>query len=108
MSKKLQKMNRNNFGCNAFRLYLQLYTDNNKSQWLNTKKGNKVMIETKKNEVSSKNLCVDIKGLQELLGVGIVTARKIGKESKAGFNVGKRKLYKVDKVNAYLETLIEK
>ena len=59
-------------------------------------------------EITSDNLCVDIKGLQKLLGVGSATARKIGKNSNAGFNVGKRRLYKVDKVNAYLNELIEK
>lgn len=65
------------------------------------------MFKTKEKEITSDNLCVDIKGLQKLLGVGSATARKIGNESKAGFNVGKRKLYKVDKINRYLESLIE-
>ena len=58
--------------------------------------------------VSTNNMCVDIKGLQKLLCCGSATARKIGNDSKAGFNVGRRKLYKVDIVNAYIENLIEK
>ena len=53
-------------------------------------------------------MCVDIIGLMKLLNSGRATAERIGKESQSAFKVGNRKLYKVDKVNAYLETLTEK
>ena len=52
-------------------------------------------------------MAVDIKGLQAMLSVGRDSAAKIGKAAGANFKFGKRNLYKVDKVNAYLETLME-
>lgn len=52
-------------------------------------------------------MAVDIKGLQAMLSVGRDCAAKIGKAAGANFKFGKRNLYKVDKINAYLETLTE-
>jgi hypothetical protein len=53
-------------------------------------------------------MAVDIKGLQTMLSVGRDTATKIGAAAGANFRFGKRNLYKVDKINAYIETLTEK
>ena len=53
-------------------------------------------------------MAVDIKGLQAMLSVGRDTATKIGYAAGANFRFGKRNLYKVDKINEYLETLTEK
>ena len=63
---------------------------------------------TKNTNVSSNNICVDLNGLMTLLCCGRATAEKIGKESNACFKVGRRKFYKMDKVNTYLESLTEK
>lgn len=54
-------------------------------------------------KVNSNNIAVDINGLQELLGVGKNTADRIGKESMSIFFIGKRKLFNVSKVQAYLD-----
>ena len=56
-------------------------------------------------EVTNNNVCVDLNGLMKLLGVGRVTAEKIGKEANATFKIGRRRLYKMDKINTYLDTL---
>lgn len=66
------------------------------------------MRKAKYNNPDNNSMCVDIIGLMKLLNSGRATAERIGKESQSAFKVGNRKLYKVDKVNAYLETLTEK
>ena len=50
-------------------------------------------------------LVTDIKGLMEMCGCGRGSAEKIAAEAKAVVRIGRRKLYKVDKINAYLDSL---
>ena len=52
-------------------------------------------------------VAVDIKGLQTMLSLGRKSASDIGIKSGAYFRIGKRVLYKVDKINAYLDTLTD-
>ena len=49
-------------------------------------------------------LTVDIEALQGMLNVGETTARNIGRESGALVKIGRRSLYRVDRIKAYLET----
>ena len=66
------------------------------------------MYKTNRVKSDSNSIAVDINGLQELLGVGKCTANKIGKEAGAVFYVGKRKLFVVSKVQAFLDQVSEK
>ena len=52
-------------------------------------------------------ITVDISGLQAMLSLGRGTADMIGEKAGAVVKIGKRKLYKVSKVNEYLEHLTE-
>lgn len=52
-------------------------------------------------------MLVDIEGLVGLLSCGHATARKIGADAQARIVVGRRVLYLVDKVKAYLENMAE-
>lgn len=58
-----------------------------------------------KTERPSNALAVDIKELKSLLGCGECTAYKIGKESGAKFKIGSRSLYKLSKIEEYLDKL---
>ena len=57
--------------------------------------------------ITEKRLAVDTKELQSMLCCGRDTAVKIGTESKARFQVGKRVLWNVSKVQDYLNRLSE-
>lgn len=64
------------------------------------------MNKTKRTEVTEKIL-VDVEGLQELLSIGRRTADKVGEEAGAVVRIGRRKLYNVAKVAAYMDKLTE-
>lgn len=66
------------------------------------------MNKTNKIKADSNSMAVDINGLKELLGVGKYTANKIGKDAGAVFYVGRRKLFILSKVQAYLDQAAEK
>ena len=52
-------------------------------------------------------LTVDIEKLAAMLCCGRATARKIGEQAQARVTIGRRNLYFIDKVRAYLESLAE-
>ena len=56
---------------------------------------------------SDQKIAVDIKELQTILSVGQYTASKIGEEAGAVIRVGRRKLYNVKKIEAYMQQLTE-
>lgn len=62
------------------------------------------MNKTNATETENK-ISVDIKGLQSLCGVGRNTAAKIGEDAGAVIRIGRRKLYSVSKVQAYMDSL---
>lgn len=53
----------------------------------------------------SERIAVNIDTLQGMLDCGKATARQIGTAAGARVQIGKRVLYSVDKVNAYLNDL---
>ena len=55
---------------------------------------------------TSNKITVDINELQGMLSVGRNTALRIGKEANAVISIGKRKLYSVEKIRAYMEKQI--
>ncbi len=61
---------------------------------------------TRKRE-AEEPLTVDIEGLAALLSCGQATARKIGEQANARIEIGRRVLYSVEKVRAYLRRLSE-
>lgn len=62
------------------------------------------MRKTKNLECENK-LTVDINGLQALLSLGRASADEIGRNAGAVIRIGRRKLYNVEKVKAYLNTI---
>ena len=50
-------------------------------------------------------ISVGINDLQIMLGVGKNTAAQIGKAAGAELHIGRRKLYNVEKVKAYIDSL---
>lgn len=54
---------------------------------------------------SEKVLTTDSNGLAGMLGCGLATATKIGNEAGARIQIGRRVLYKVSKVEEYLEKI---
>lgn len=52
-------------------------------------------------------ICVDITTLKELLAVGTNTARDIGEKANASFKLGNRRLYNVQKIKNYIDSLCE-
>ena len=52
-------------------------------------------------------ICVSRESLPQLLGCGQSTADKLAREAGARIKVGKRILVKLDKLNAYLDTVVE-
>lgn len=52
-------------------------------------------------------LSVDLVGLQAMLGTGKQTARLIGNKAGATFVIGRRRLYSVAKVKAYIQKQAE-
>lgn len=63
------------------------------------------MVKTK--TIDPINIAVNIDQLQNMLGVGKNTATKVGTEAKATIHIGKRKLYNVKKIQAYLDQMAE-
>lgn len=55
----------------------------------------------------SARMAVDLPELQAMLSCGRTTAVKIAKESGAGFKIGARRLYSVDRIRAYMDKLTE-
>ena len=70
------------------------------------RKENKSMRKTRTIETSSK-VTVNAETLAKILDCGRPTAMKIGADAGARIQIGKRVLYKVDKVNEYLNHLAE-
>lgn len=64
------------------------------------------MRKTTNNETALK-MAVDTKELQAMLSCGRETALKVGTEAKARFQVGKRVLWNVARVQDYLNSLAE-
>lgn len=59
----------------------------------------------KTNVIESDNkITVDINGLQAMLSVGRNTANEIGEKAGAVIRIGRRKLYNVNKVQAYIDS----
>lgn len=56
---------------------------------------------------SEKVLTVDAETLAGMLNCGRATAAKIGNDAGARIQIGRRVLYKVSRVERYLETLAE-
>ncbi len=54
---------------------------------------------------SDNHIAVDIVKLQAMLGVGKNTADDIGKKAGAVIKVGRRKLYNVKKIQAYMDSI---
>ncbi len=50
-------------------------------------------------------ITVGINDLQIMLGVGKNTAAQIGRDAGAEIHIGRRKLYNVEKVKAYMDSL---
>ena len=50
-------------------------------------------------------VCVSPKRLAEMLGVGRNTADKVGREAGARIQIGGRVVYRLDTIEAYLDTL---
>lgn len=60
----------------------------------------------KTNYIETDNkLTVDINGLQAMLSLGRNTAATIGEEAGAVIRIGRRKLYSVKKIEAYMSQL---
>ncbi len=57
----------------------------------------------KRNSIEVNNkITVDINELQGMLSVGRNTALRIGEEANAVVRIGRRKLYNVEKIEAYM------
>ena len=52
-------------------------------------------------------ITVDIEGLAAMLSCGTSTAKKIAEMAEARIVIGRRVLYSVDKIKAYLEIMTE-
>lgn len=57
--------------------------------------------------VRTDKIAVDLSELQNMLSCGKTAAYRIAQESGAGFNIGRRKLYSVAKIRAYMDKLTE-
>lgn len=49
-------------------------------------------------------ILIDLKGLMKILSCGRVAAERVGKDSAAIVRVGRRKLYNMEKIRAYIDT----
>ena len=66
------------------------------------------MFKTKRERVTGTNkIAVDAVELREMLGCGRAAAERFGQEAGAAFKVGRRKLFRVDRIMAYLDELTE-
>ena len=54
-----------------------------------------------------KKITIDINELQIMLSVGRNTALQIGKNAGAVIKIGRRTLYRIDKIQEYMNTLTE-
>jgi len=59
------------------------------------------------NTLAFQRIAVDTKALAEILSCGKVTAIKIGETAGAKIKIGKRVLWNVSKIQAYLDTISE-
>jgi len=50
---------------------------------------------------------IDIKALQDMFSIGRIKAEEIGKNANAVIKLGRRKVYNVEKIKAYLNELSE-
>lgn len=66
------------------------------------------MIKTAERDNTAPKIAVSIDTLAGMLDCGKPTARQIGAAAGARVQIGKRVLYTVDKVNAYLNDLAER
>lgn len=57
---------------------------------------------------TEKKIMVDIKELQGMLSIGMQSAAAIGEAAGAVVRVGRRKLYRVDRIEAYINQMSEK
>ena len=57
------------------------------------------------NSLISRKLAVGIKELQQMLGLGRANADAIGEKAGAVIRVGTRKLYNVEKVEEYINSI---
>lgn len=51
---------------------------------------------------SPEKILVDLVELREMLSCGAVTAREIARRAEASLKIGKRRLYNVEKIKAYI------
>lgn len=58
-----------------------------------------------RNEIPSNALLVDKNRLQNILSCGYVTAAKIAADAGAELKIGRRTLYNVEKIKAYINKL---
>lgn len=59
---------------------------------------------TNQNLNESNCMLIDLKGLMKMLSCGRVAAERVGKDSAAIVRVGRRKLYNLEKIRAYIST----
>lgn len=59
---------------------------------------------TNQNLNESNCMLIDLKGLMKMLSCGRVAAERVGKDSAAIVRVGRRKLYNIEKIRAYINT----
>lgn len=71
-----------------------------------TQNGGITLNQTSVREAKQK-LTVDIEGLAAMLSCGTATAKKIAEMAEARIIIGRRVLYSVDKVKAYIEVMTE-
>lgn len=56
---------------------------------------------------SDRKIMVDIKELQGMLSIGMQSAAAIGEAAGAVVRVGRRKLYRVDRIESYIASITE-
>ena len=56
---------------------------------------------------NTKKIAVNTEELMEIVGVGKNTAYKIGEDAGAVIRIGRRKLYNLSKIQAYLDSITE-
>ena len=54
-----------------------------------------------------KKIAITIHELMEIMSCGRATAAKIGENAHASINFGKRKLYNLDKIQEYINSITE-
>ena len=61
----------------------------------------------KTNRTQTEKIAVDRQELQEMLSCGKTAALRIAKESGAGFNIGRRRLYNVERIREYMDRQLQ-